>query len=111
MDLQDQLRHLFPEHRVSDSDQSEEIEGASVEPLQKEPLCCHYEKRKGKPVTRITGFTGSDDLAKSLAKEIKVRWSVGGTFKEGELLFQGDFRQQIMVFLKEKGFQVKRVGG
>jgi translation initiation factor 1 len=111
MDLQDQLRHLFPEHVVSDNNLSEELAGLADEPIQKEPLCCHYEKRKGKPVTRITGFIGSDELAKSMAKEIKVKWSVGGTFKDGEMLFQGDFRQQIMAFLQQKGFQVKRVGG
>ena len=46
-----------------------------------------------------------------LAKEIKTKLSVGGSFKDDKIIIQGDYRDKIMAMLKEKGFNVKRVGG
>ncbi|MET0945646.1 MAG: translation initiation factor, partial [Flavobacterium sp.] len=46
-----------------------------------------------------------------LAKEIKTKLSVGGTFKDDSIIIQGDYRDKIMAILKEKGFKTKRVGG
>ncbi len=108
MDLKDQLKKLFPEHLP-------EEDGAVVEKstvwLQDEPILCKYEKRKGKPITILEGYNGADSDFKVLAKELKTKLSVGGTFKEGKIIIQGDYRDKIMLFLKEKGFAVKRVGG
>ncbi|ETN95458.1 translation initiation factor 1 [Zhouia amylolytica] len=108
MDLQDQLKNLFPDHVPSEEDQKEEQSNVW---LQDEPLLCKYEKRKGKPVTIIAGYNGADNDFKTLAKEIKTMLSVGGSFKNDEILIQGDYRDKIMDFLKKKGFNVKRVGG
>ncbi|UNY98080.1 translation initiation factor [Zhouia spongiae] len=108
MDLQDQLKSLFPDHVPSEEEKQEEKSNVW---LQDEPLLCKYEKRKGKPVTIIAGYNGADSDFKILAKEIKTMLSVGGSFKNDEILIQGDYRNQIMEFLKEKGFNVKRVGG
>ncbi len=74
-------------------------------------MICKYEKRKGKPITIIEGYTGADSDFKQLAKEIKKLLSVGGSFKNEQIIIQGDYRDKIMVFLKDKGFKVKRVGG
>ena len=107
MDLKDQLKNLFPEHK--------ETELANIEKstiwLQEEPLLCKYEKRKGKPITIIEGYAGADDDFKSLAKDLKKKFSVGGSFKNDIIIIQGDYRDKIMSFLKELGFNVKRVGG
>ena len=87
----------------------------AVEPhelfIQKEPLLCQYEKRKGKPTTVISGYEGDEEDFKLLAKEIKNKFAVGGSFKDGELIIQGDYRDKIMQFLQAKGFKTKRVGG
>lgn len=107
MDLRDQLKNLFPDHEESENP----AEKASNVWLQEEPLLCKYVKRKGKPVTIIDGYTGATADFKQLAKEIKQLLSVGGSFKDDSIIIQGDYRDQIMVFLKEKGFNVKRVGG
>ena len=72
---------------------------------------CKYEKRNGKPITLIEGYTGADADFKVLAKELKTRLGVGGSVKEEKIIIQGDYRDKIMEFLKEKGFKVKRVGG
>jgi len=107
MDLQDQLKKLFPDH-VSE----EEIYESENELwMQDEPIICKYEKRKGKPQTILEGYTGADEDFKKLAKEIKKYLSVGGSFKDGKIIIQGDYRDKIMEFLKNKGFKVKRVGG
>ncbi|MGY0408793.1 MAG: translation initiation factor, partial [Polaribacter sp.] len=79
--------------------------------LQDKPLLCKYEKRKGKPITIIEGYNGATSDFKILAKEIKTKLSVGGSFKDHKIIVQGNFRDQIMMMLKEKGFKVKRVGG
>lgn len=109
MDLQDQLKNLFPDHIESEPEEAPAEDHALY--IQKEPMICKYEKRKGKATTIIEGYEGSDEDFKILAKEIKTKLSVGGTFKDDSIIIQGDYRDKIMQILKEKGFKVKRVGG
>ena len=109
MDLKDQLKNLFPDHKPAPEEAIQEVEHELF--IQKEPLICKFEKRKGKATTIIEGYEGSDEDFKILAKEIKTKLSVGGTFKDDSILIQGDYRDKIMIILKEKGFKTKRVGG
>ncbi|PNQ73106.1 translation initiation factor SUI1-related protein [Hanstruepera neustonica] len=109
MDLQDQLKNLFPDH-VSENDDSNDKEGSNIW-LQDDPIICKYEKRKGKPITILEGYTGATEDFKQLAKELKTTLSVGGSFKDDKIIIQGDYRDKIMEILKDKGFAVKRVGG
>lgn len=108
MDLQDQLKKLFPEHI---SEEVPQTETKSDIWLQDEPILCKFEKRKGKPITILEGYTGATEDFKILAKELKTKLSVGGSFKDDKIIIQGDYRDKIMQILKEKGFAVKRVGG
>ena len=55
MDLKDQLKTLFPEHTESPAPQSE-VKPTSIW-MQDTPIICKYEKRKGKPITIIEGYT------------------------------------------------------
>ena len=109
MDLQDQLKKLFPEHTTEVTEQA--IKKESDVWIQDDPIICKYEKRKGKPITILEGYTGAIEDFKSLTKELKVALSVGGSFKDDKIIIQGDYRDKIMQILKEKGFNVKRVGG
>lgn len=111
MDLKDQLSKLFPDHQPSAENEPAQENAPHLLHLQKEPLICRFEKRNGKPSTIIEGYEGSDEDFKMLSKEIKTKLGVGGSFRGGEMLIQGDFRDKIMNLLKEKGFKVKRVGG
>ncbi|MFT7283820.1 translation initiation factor [Nonlabens sp.] len=107
MDLSDQLKNLFPEH---DFKEEQPPEKSNVW-LQENPLECKFEKRKGKVNTIIAGYTGATADFKTLAKELKIQLGVGGSFKNDQIIIQGDYRDRIMEMLKEKGFKVKRVGG
>ena len=110
MDLQDQLKHLFPEHVPKDISEEKDTSDQKLW-LQDDPILCKYEKRKGKPITILEGYTGADEDFKKLAKELKQKLSVGGSFKDDKIIIQGDYRDKIMQILKDKGFNVKRVGG
>ena len=109
MDLQDQLKNLFPDHEPLPEEKiAEDVHQLYV---QKEAMICKFEKRKGKPTTIIEGYEGNDEDFKVLAKEIKTQLSVGGTFKDNSIIIQGDYRDKIMQILQQKGFKTKRVGG
>lgn len=107
MDLKDQLKNLFPEHKET---AVPVVEKSNIW-MQNDPIICKYEKRKGKPITILEGYTGATSDFKILAKEIKTKLSVGGSFKDDKIIIQGDYRDKIMTMLKDKGFKVKRVGG
>ena len=74
-------------------------------------MICKFEKRNGKPTTIIEGYTGSEADFKLLAKELKTKLSVGGSFKDSTIIIQGDYRDTIMKMLQDKGYKTKRVGG
>lgn len=110
MDLQDQLKNLFPKHSV-EKETGKQKNDANKIWMQEAPMICKYEKRKGKPITIIEGYTGASEDFKKLAKELKTTLSVGGSVKNDKIIIQGDYRDKIMEILKNKGFNTKRVGG
>ena len=83
MDFKDQLKSLFPDHKIQDEPVN--IDKSNIW-LQDEPLLCKYEKRKGKPITIIEGYKGAVKDFKILAKEIKTKLSVGGSFKNESII-------------------------
>ena len=97
MDFKDQLKSLFPDHKIQDEPVN--IDKSNIW-LQNEPLLCKYEKRKGKPITIIEGYNGAVKDFKILAKEIKTKLSVGGSFKNESIIIQGDYRDKIMEILQ-----------
>ncbi|MBW6459205.1 MAG: translation initiation factor [Bacteroidales bacterium] len=83
--------------------------GPETLPPQQQRLVISLDRkqRKGKEVTLIRGFVGSEDDLKELAKELKTRFGVGGAAKDGEIIIQGDFREKACFFLKNTGYKVK----
>ena len=107
MDLKNQLENLFPDHNFKDLK-----DNTKISCNQHDPVICKYEKRKGKPITIIEGFTSIKETdKKEIAKRLKTMLSVGGTVKGGKIIIQGNNRNRIMEELVKMGFKVKRVGG
>lgn len=62
----------------------------------------------GKTVTIVYGLEQLDDNEiESLARELKKKLGVGGSYRGDEILIQGDFRDKTVEFLRQKGFLVK----
>jgi len=89
------------------------MEAVENPPPEEQTLEAHFSKkgRGGKTVTVIKGFRGSDDALKQLAKKIKSRLGTGGSVKDGEIIIQGNNREQVVEILRAEGFRVKKVGG
>lgn len=68
-------------------------------------------QRKGKSVTLVSGFVGSDDDLKELARTLKIKCGAGGSSGNGEILIQGDFCSKVVEILSGLGYKVKRSGG
>ena len=93
-------------------DKGDEEQGDTPAPsLQTLYVSLDKKKRRGKSVTLIKGYIGTEDDLKALGKMLKGKCGVGGTVKDGEILIQGDFRQRIIELLSQEGFTVKRSGG
>jgi len=67
--------------------------------------------RAGKTVTLIKGFEGSIEDLKVLAKRLKQEVGVGGSVKNGAIIIQGNYREQLIQILTAMGHKVKRIGG
>ncbi len=67
--------------------------------------------RKGKTVTLISGFIGTTDDRKELARLLKSTCNTGGSVTGDEILIQGDFRNRIIQILNKAGYTTKRKGG
>ena len=60
--------------------------------------------RAGKTVTIVYGFVGKEEDMNALGKLLKNHCGTGGSVKDGEIIIQGDHRQKVFQFLKQKGY-------
>ncbi len=96
--------------------QHEDVDDMEMETLAPEEqelkVMIDRKQRKGKSVTLITGFEGSDEDLQELGKTLKQKCGVGGSAKNGEIIVQGENKEKIFELLLKMGYRkTKKVGG
>tara|TARA_B100000989_G_scaffold71869_1_gene50386 strand:- start:81 stop:395 length:315 start_codon:yes stop_codon:yes gene_type:complete len=71
----------------------------------------HFRKKNGKNIVIIKYLSDDNLKLKKLSKEIKETLAIGGSIKKGEIILQGNKREEIIKILERKGIKCKRVGG
>lgn len=92
--------------------QSNDPGEAETLPANKQDLRVMLDKKLkgGKKATLVTGFVGKEEDLSKLAKQLKNLCAAGGSYANGEILVQGDFKQKIMDFLIKNGYKAKFSG-
>jgi translation initiation factor 1 len=108
-DWKSTLSSLLPEDYVSEPEPSIEIESDNNPHPSKQTLLVSTDskQRKGKTVTIISGFEGTEAILEKLGKNLKAKCGVGGSVKDGEIILQGDFKQKVSQLLSAEGYKVK----
>ncbi|MEI8278651.1 MAG: translation initiation factor [Bacteroidota bacterium] len=65
-------------------------------------------QRAGKVVTLVEGFEGTTDDLEALGKQLKTRCGTGGSVKDGFIIIQGDYKEKMIVWLKDWGYTLTK---
>lgn len=69
------------------------------------------ERRRGKWCTVVAGVGEDPAAQKGLLKALRTGLGAGGGVSEGELVLQGDHREEVLRRLAELGYRAKAAGG
>ena len=102
------LRETMPDAEEQETTEAAPAAAGEV-PAQSGRLDIVFERkgRAGKSATIITGFTIDDDAVAEVASKLKRTLGTGGSARGGEILVQGDRRQDVLRFLTKEGFKAR----
>lgn len=90
-----------PNYTIPSEEEVVETIAADLQPLR---VILETKHRAGKTVTIVYGFVGAEEDMNVLGKALKNHCGTGGSVKDGEIIIQGDHRQKVFQFLKQKGY-------
>lgn len=92
-----------------EQEQAQQTRGSAVEQQGGEMVNVLLDKkgRNGKKATLIVDLKCDEQTLKELAAQLKKHCGVGGSARGGEILIQGDFRNQVVEQLKKMGFKAR----
>jgi translation initiation factor 1 len=90
-----------PNYTVPTEDEIVETIAPDQQPLR---VILETKHRAGKTVTIVYGFVGAEEDMNVLGKALKNQCGTGGSVKDGEIIIQGDHRQKVFQYLKQKGY-------
>ena len=91
-------------------DEKEEVETLAPQ-QQKLRVFIDRKMRKGKEVTIVESFIGSEDDLKALGKTLKSKCGVGGSVKDGEIIIQGNQKEKVYKLLTDMGYTNSKMKG
>lgn len=86
---------------------SEEVAETLPPEKQRLRITLDRKQRRGKEVTLVSGYVGSDDDLTDLSRLIKQRCGVGGAAKDGEIIIQGNQVEKVKEILRSLHYGVK----
>ena len=108
MDWKDSLSAL--KGTLPQGDAEPVVEEKVEEKVDSQNLIVSFEKkgRGGKTATIISGFTCDLETVRQIADVLKKKLATGGSYREEEILLQGDKRDAAVECLKKLGHKAKR---
>ena len=93
-------------------DHEDDYEEETLPPQQQDlRVLIDRKQRKGKEVTLVTGFVGTEEDLKDLGKTLKQKCGTGGTVKDGEIVIQGNNLKKVLELLQSMDYKAKQSGG
>ena len=90
-----------PNFKIEEAQEDQVTLAPAEQPLR---VILETKHRAGKTVTIVYGFQGTEDDMNILGKALKNHCGTGGSVKDGEIIIQGDHKQKVFQFLKQKGY-------
>ncbi len=110
MDWQEQLkafRDANPDLPQGSEEDSVEQTAATTTNQPRLDISIERKGRAGKTATLITGWILSDDELRDIASQLKRSLGVGGSARGGDILLQGDYRNQALKLLSSMGYKAR----
>lgn len=107
-DWQDSLKSFLDAN--SDLPEGEEIQVVETDECPRQPrldIVLEKKGRAGKMATIVTGFIIDDEEVSAIAAKLKSRLGTGGSARGGEILIQGDRRNDVLKLLSEMGYKAR----